>query len=273
VALAKYVFFTNVATGSAGNPAAIRVGGWSFTVYDTTLVSPDQKRLFRVLCEKYAELLPSSGVVVAQRYQNLDPLGPSGTELMRFPGVAGTDNDYPSMALYCRVAGEGVANTRPMYIRGVPDDMIKKGEFVPTPAYERSLKAFNSELAGWNFKARDKSQPNVAIYNIESDGTVTTEVPLTGVVNGSIVRLLRVKAFDSRVQLKKTYKVEGLVSESQFKLKGWTEGVEAGGGSIRLNAYVYPNIPANGVTVGRIVSKKPGAPFDLFRGRASAHRS
>jgi len=272
MSLCKLTMFINVATGDQSNPAAIRVGGWSFSVYETSIINPSRKAEFRRLCQAYAGLLPSTGVVVAQRYQDLDPLGPSGVELMRFPGVAGSDNDYPSMALYCRTAGTGVANTRPLYIRGIPDAMIVKGEFVPTAAYTRALETFKGEMEGWNFRARDKSAPAVPVVSIGTDKFVTTETPLTGVVVGSMVRLLRYTPYDSRADLKKVYKVKTVTTESFFELDGFPTNGAGEGGSIRLNAYTYPNIPSGGVTVGRIVSKKPGRPFDLFRGRAAKHR-
>jgi len=272
VALSKYTLFINVATGDAANPAAIRVGGWSETWYDNVALSEGQKNTFRKLCALRAALLPSTGVIVAQRYQNLDPLGPSAVELQRFPGRAGIDNDYPSLALYCRVSGSGVANTRPMYIRGVPDDFVVKGEYVPNPAYRNAVKAYCDFLEGYNFKARDKSQPNIAINSIADDGTVTLMEEYGGLVAGQMIRLMRVVPFDNRFAVNKVWKIDTVTNQSVFKVKNWIAGESGQTGSARLNAYVYPNIPADAVTLGRIVSKKPGAPFDLFRGRASAKK-
>lgn len=267
MAVSKLTMYIQVATGDAeDNPAAIRLGGWSESWYDDFAISPEVKNSFRTLCTKRAALLPDTGVIVAQRYQTIDPPSPAAIELQRFPGASGPC-DYPSLSLLCRVAGTGVTTTRPMYLRGIPDAFIVKGEYRPSQAYTNKLNAFITELRDWNFRAQVQST-QVPIIGIEADGTVTLEADLVGSAARSKVNVVRTQVIATKRLVGGKFFIATWTNAFTFKLRNWTAG-ETQGGSIRLVSYTYPAIPANGVTTGRIVTKKVGRPFEVFRGRKS----
>lgn len=259
-------------TGSAeADAAAIRVAGWTESWYDDGGNPFDSvKRQFRALCQARAAILPTSAVIKGQRYQLVAPTGPASIDTAIFPGNKGLC-DYPALAIYGRVAGTGVVNTRPLYLRGVPDAQITRGEFTPSATYNRALKAFIAELDGWNFRCTDKSGPTVPIVGIAADGTVTTSEPLTGAA-----RYKRIKVLKTTVNLTGNfagglYYIGTFTDTQNFKLTNWTAG-EASGGSIRLYDFTYPAIGANAVTISRVVTKKVGRPPELFRGRRSKRR-
>lgn len=270
MAVSKLSMFLQVATGSAeSNPAAVRLGGWSETWYDDVTITGGTKAAFRTLCQRRAALLPATGIVIAQRYQGIDPPTPAAIELARFPGASGLC-DYPSLSLLCRVAGAGVVNTRPMYLRGIPDAQITRGEFTPSADYTAKVNKFYEELEGWNFRAEQKGV-QVPIIGIEADGTVTVAEELAGAVVRARVTVNRTDLVSGGSKGGKFYIDSVTTAGFVFKLRGWTFG-EASKGSIRLTNFIYPNIGANSVTQGRIVTKKVGRPFEVFRGRKSKKR-
>lgn len=268
----KCSMIIQVATGSAeADAAAIRVAGWTESWYDDGSYPIESvRRQFRVLCQRRAALLPSSGIVKGQRYQLVSPVGQAAIDTAQFPGNAGLC-DYPSLSLYGRVAGTGVVNTRPMYLRGVPDAQITRGEYTPSPVYKGYVTAFCNELQEWNFRCTDKSGATVPIINIADDGTVTTSEPLTGAAQFKRVKVLKTNLAVSGNAFGGLYYIGTFTNTQSFKLTGWNKG-EASGGSVRLYDFVYPSIPANAVTISRIVSKKVGRPAELFRGRRSKRR-
>lgn len=272
MAFIKCSMILQQSTGSAeANAAAIRLAGWSETWYDDASNGIDSiKRQFKALCQKRAALLPSTGVVKGQRYQQVDPVGPAAIDTLQFPGGQGLC-DYPSLALYGRVSGSGVVNTRPMYLRGVPDAQITRGEFTPSSDYRGKLTAFLNELQDWNFRCTDKSGAQVPIISIADDGTVTTSEALTGAALYKRVKVIKTNIALTGASFGGLFYIGTFTSGNVFKLTGWNKG-EASGGSIRLYDFIYPSIPAGGASIARVVTKKVGRPPELFRGRRSKRR-
>jgi len=270
MALSKYTMFFQVATGNvAENPQAIRLGGWTESVYDDNLTSANTAT-FPKLMARRAALLPDTGLIVAQRWQNLDPVGPATITLQRYPGSSGPC-DYPSLSLLCRFVGEGVRNSRPYYLRAVPDAMITRGEYTPDANFRRRVNVWISEMGGWNFKAQDLGNQVLDIIGIEADGTFTLAGDLVGLAANSRVKVFRTTVLLTERQVGGYFWVTQPTPTS-YKLVNWPHG-ESAGGTMRLANYIYPNIPnADGGTTGRIVTKKVGRPFEQFRGRQSNRR-
>lgn len=263
--------FMQVSTGLAtADPTSIRVAGWSESWYDDTIIVDNLLRDFNRLCSKRAALLPNTGVIVAQRFQQVDPVGPARLQLSRFPGTQ-SECDYPSLALLCRVAGSGVRNSRPMYLRGIPDEMITRGEFSPTFNYGAAVQRFFTELEGYRFRAQSLSAVEVPVLTILDTGEVHTAAPgLAGVAAGSRVQVSRCQKAD-KTTVSGRFFVASRASDTIFTLANWTAG-EVTGGSVRIYETIFPLVPADGVTSGRIVTRKVGRPFGQFRGRQSPRK-
>jgi len=264
----KCTMFFTVATGSTeDDPSAVRVAGWSESWYDTSIIQENVITDFRKLCAKRAALLPASGTIVAQRYQEVDPVGPSKVDTARFPGGS-LLCDYPSLSLYCRVRGSGVRNIRPMYLRGLPDVTITRGEFTPSFTYAATLQRFFTELQGFSFRAQALGNQTVAVLTILATGEVHAAAPgLTGVAAGSKVSITGCRTEGGKV-ISGTFIVSAAASPTIFTLANYPATVTTGG-NVRLFGNIYPEVPADGVTVSRVVTKKVGRPFGLFRGRQS----
>jgi len=267
MARTKLQMYIDVITGGGAGVAAVgRKGGWSEGVYDNTELSETGKAQFRKLCQKRAALLPNTAAVVAQRYQSVDPLGPSGVELARFPGTAGRA-DYPALSLYCRVAGDGVRNTRPVFLRGIPDAFIVDGEYAPNPDYRRRVETYFNELAGYAFRAQNLAAAQSAIIAIDANGVFTLEEDIAGLVDRKRVVVKRANVTLTEKQKGGTFVVR-INDESVMTLVGWKYGA-ATGGRMLLQSYIFPEITRGSQTTGRIVTKKIGSPFEKFVGRHS----
>jgi len=272
MAVVKLSMLFHVATGGGENdPALQRTGGWSENWYDdVSLDNPAVKTAFRRFCAARAALLPTSAFIIGQRYQSIDPAGPSSVELMRYPGLSG-ETDHPNSSLYCKLAGINVRQTRPTWIRCIPDDFCIRGEFKPSRVYSQRLEAFAAQAQDWNFKCQDLGNDISTIIGIESDGTFSLSEALPGLAAGQRVKIVRTTVNLTERQVGGYFTVVAPASTTTGKLFNWPHG-ESSKGTMRLANFIYPTIPANALTIGTMGTRKIGKPFFSFVGRQSKRR-
>lgn len=255
-------------TGLGQVTSVPRTAGWSESWYTNNTNIDAAKTAFLTLCQRRAALLPTRAAVVGQRYQIVDPAGSSSTGTNRFPGSAGEVNDVPQMALFYRLPGVGVRNFRPVYIRGIPDDLVKEGEYVPNASYRQRLTNFFGTLASWQFKGRQLTANKWPIVSISNTGAYRTSESNTLAAN-QMVEVMRTRD-DQGVTLSGTFPVLSVTDAFTGQLGQWPGGAWTSG-SMRVPTNLYPfcNGPAVVVDDGRAVVKKVGRPFLQYRGRAT----
>lgn len=270
MAITKLQMYIDVITGQGDGTSAIgRKGGWSEGWYDDTEPSTQQIGQFRALCSARAAMLPPSAAVVAQRYQQIDPMGPSSVDLRKFPGTSKT-TDFPALSLFCRVRGNGVRQRRPTWIRCIPDEFITAGEYTPDRGFKTAVDRFQVQLQGWNFKCQALGEQTVPIMNIDANGVFTLAEDLDDLVDRTRVAINRTTQTATKNQKGGKFWVR-VNDEGVHTLVGWTLGA-CSGGTMRLVINQYPEIPAGALTTGRIATKKIGRPFERFVGRRSKRR-
>lgn len=261
----KHTMLIEQITGSETLATAQRVGGWSESWYSPTFVP----QTFNRLCARRAAMLSSSARIVGQRYQQVDPAGPSSTGATVFTGNVGLAADIPQMALFCRCRSTGVRNIRPFYIRGISDPRVQFGEFVTDPVFAAAFTAFVQQLKRdtWSFRGRDFDQPRVPVFQISSSGVFTLTQDLTFAV-GDLLQFNRVKNVAGRFVSFKGY-VTNRVDARNGTVAGYPAGGTTGGKCGKV-VPIYPVV--SDVEQNRIVTRRVGRPFTGFRGRRSAKR-
>lgn len=217
-----------------------------------------------------ARLLPTGANIVGQRYQQVNPVGPSQSLGRLFAGSAGILNDVPQMTLLCDAPGVGVKNVRRLFLRGMPDVRVTEGEFDAPAGYISALQDFFDFLAKFSFRARDLNQPQIPVVSITSGGVVTSSAAVPFLQN-SFVQIGRAKTATGG-NVTGVFQVDSVgPGFGVFQLKNWTLGSTTGGYA-RGYAIIYPKFDAPSVHFNRIVVKKIGRPFTQYRGRRSKRR-
>lgn len=258
---------------SNGNGQAVktRTGSWSESYYRNSVFSETTQNLFEDLCAKRAVLLPKFSRIDGQRYQPVNPVGPSQIRFSGFPGNPSFDADAPQSTLYIQAFGSDVRNTRAVKLKAIPDNQSKFGEYQPEDAYKLLLLDFMATLRAGNFafRARDLSYPESIIQGITpqgDDGLVLLEPNNTFSV-GQFVRILRTLNANKR-KIGGRYRVKALgIGANAFIIEGWDGGITTGG-SVRRDEIFFPTI--SDARVVRITMGKIGRPSGGYVGRRSA---
>ena len=217
-----------------------------------------------------AALMPVDASIVALRFQVVDPIGLTRVFLINLPGsynFPGVTTCQPQQSLQGPIlAAGGLKNRKILIIRGIPNNQIVDGEFVPGGIYGAALVTYVGTLATWTFRARDLGQTQNKILNISAAGLVTC-VNNVGYTNPNMVRILRSKDVGGRLrgglfQVATTPPPAG----TTFTISNWPYGATTGG-QVRLDLTVYPSVDPNTVPFWRASTRRTGRPFGLFRGR------
>ena len=241
-----------------------RVGGWSETWYkDGTFTAVNTA--LKALCTARANLLPIDSEIIGQRVQI--PGGRAFTDNSIFPGQAAKKNDIPQMAAQCRILASNGVNAKIFSMRGVPDDLVVGGDLIPgaaTPLYT----AFGNRLGldSWQIRSRDNQQPTAGIISIGIDGlfTLTNVIPFAV---GDYLTLLHVKNTAGRAVTGNFY-VKTVVNPTQGNFANWPGSAVIEVGKVRKLVYVFNNVDKSTFRLLRVMVRKVGRPFDLYRGRA-----
>jgi hypothetical protein len=187
-------------------------------------------------------------------FPSLQPAAPSSTALLK---LAADQTATPSVR-------------RNMFIRGIPSSIITGRNYTPTANWITALGKFVPLLANGAYGIKAKTVGNVKapiVSVIAATRTVTTNVDLVGVAQGSVLQILGVPR--SRVK-QRTFTAESVTDLRHVVLRSWPYPDLVGTGFFRLLNYtIYPIKIA---TVFDIGERRTGRPFGVPRGRAALVR-
>lgn len=256
------------------NPFSVgRVGGWSESWYYTGTIA-QAKIAYNGgggLAALRAALLPAGAAIVGQRYQQVDPppVGASFSDGRLYPGAAGIISDIPQMALLINVRALVVTRSKLYMLRGVPDDYVKGGEYQPTPPYAAALTSFLNGLATWQFRATDPTLPVIPMTSLNmTTGQGVSAIP-NGWAIGETIKFsgLRTVNNPAAPASREVRKLTLTPDATHFNIQGSLVGNSYEQGRGQKVVVIYPFVDPASTTLNRVVVRKVGRPFDLFRGR------
>lgn len=264
MAITKCTAMFQLTTTSSESSFGARTAGWSESYYTDTTNPVIVRNDFELLCGRRAALLPESGAIVGQRYNQVGPVGPSHTSGVILPGVKQSNCDIPQMAALCRAFASNTNNVRNLILRGVPDARVVDGEFQPSQQWIAAFGSFTSTLAnkGYKFRGRDLSQTLFPIMQISNAGVMQLEVNGNYVV-GDYVRVLRTVNRNDR-KIGGRFRISIVTDPTHYVLQNWTGG-DTVRGQVRKDAIVNPSFGT--VSLQRIITRKVGRPFGQYVGR------
>lgn len=271
MAAGKYTMTFELATNTSGGSVGHRVGGWSESWYMSGSIDAAKIAKFKSLCQYRAVMLPASAAVSGQRYQTVDPVGPSSTGRQRFPGQSQLGTDVPQLSLLCRVGSIAGANFRQVELRGLPDSMVEEGEYKPNYQFTQALTGFFRVLQedGWQFRGRDLEAPTVPIVTLDLNGAFVLADALT-FGKGDRLQVIRTVDEDG-IQSGGFFRVATAVSNTEGTLSKWIGG-DNKDGKMRIANIIYPSVNAATMGITGVAVRKVGRPSNSYRGRRSRRR-
>lgn len=254
-----------------------RFAGWGESYYSTLAIdNAILQSQVTVLCNLRAALLANNCSITGQRFQTVDPIGPSLALENKFPPGAGGANDLPGVALRWQCDGANVPNRRTVILRGIPDARIVTGEYTPSLPFSAAAQQFFAHLTTvWRFRAIDRTIQPVKIVSITNN--VMTTVAPHGLVVGDTVNIMSaVKTADFK---KTSYQAKVILQPNAttvnlFPLGDLLACPDTVKGQARKVVIHYPamTIPPAEVTNPRATHRDTGSPSGGFRGRQSTRR-
>jgi len=248
-----------------------RAGGWSESWYTNQLGIQQAQNEFPRLMQGRMALC--SRFVFLRFLRYTDIAVPGVTAVASLEGAAklggALDPDIPQMSLQimCRT---GFGLDRALLCRGVPDDIVEGGDYSPTPAYKRSVDRFCALIrnGSWLLRGIDHTVPLLKVITVSGEGVVTTS-PVATWPLGSTIRFFRTYDTNGKPVLG-DFNVSDDSVPATRTLAGWTPGREVLKGKARLISTISTAV-TDAFAIG-ITTRKVGAPFFPFVGRASKRR-
>lgn len=252
-----------------------RQGGWSESIYVTANNVAAAIQAFEQgsgsFCQLRASLLPLGSSIVGERYQQVNPVGPSQSNNNVYPSTLGLEADQPQNALLMKIPGVGVNNIRRMVLRALPDACLTEGEFTPPTAYINQLVQFIAALSQYQFQGRDLSQAKQPLLSGTAAG-VFTAINAPVVAIGQFVRILKARETTTGNLRGGRFQVTAVTQNpNTLTVAMWPFGATTGG-NFRLDGQVFPQFGPLSGPVGRPIIKKVGRPSTGYRGRRSRRR-
>lgn len=228
----------------------------------------------RTLASRRANLLPGQGSIIGYRLESFDltgnKLSPLGATSGRFlyPGLDSRDLNLPQDSLMMNGAGSGVPNAARFNLRCIPDGIITRGEYQPSPAFKGALTLYSNGLiaVGYGFIGRVKTGLSARVNSIAA-GVVHLNGAVGGVANTDFLRLNRVYD-DLGNPVKGTFLITNITGNA-YTVSGLAGvSVSQPSGSARIDALDFFQYGV--INPARAVVRKIGRPFEQYRGRASA---
>ena len=252
--------------------ARAHTGGWSESIW-TTLNANAYRPLWSIMQQKRALLLPLAASIVGFRTQiytiSTNKILPGGavSGRLQVPGTNSNKTDLPQVSLQLSTTGAGVPNTNRLVLRGIPDDVMKNGEYQPDSVFKGLVTQFATSLLGNNFGfvGRDLSQLSVRVEAIAGTSITVDQIPGTGLDQGDYVRLNRVIG-DNGSPIQGVFKVNS-VNGRVLVMTQTVGNLSKPSGTLHRDLLAY--FAFGSITPIRAVVKKIGRPFESYRGRRS----
>lgn len=257
-----------------GYAARQHIAGWTeFVLWNNDSVSSLLAAL-QTGANNQPGLLPSRAALLGQNaliigvrlYQG--GAGKGQSFALAYPGDSTAEVDNPQQALLVKVGNVNTGATRRFTLRGVPDPQIQGGEFVPTTGYQTNVNNWMHALSNFYFNAIDPTVPPTAILNITAAGLVTVIPAAQPFLVNQIVtvnKTLDVNGF--KRSFRNTVATVGPL-QNQFSITGWPFGA-CTGGTVGLKTRNIFSMDYNTMGITRLVTRRVGRPFELYRGRRS----
>jgi len=201
-----------------------------------------------------------------------------------FGGDAVTDRPYS--AVLVRMEDLGGAHHRFMYLRGVPDDLIKGGGVENSKDWESAFVAWTKKLSAgsWSWKAVNRSDDILVnnavdgLWAAELEGITLALTAVTGLKVGDQVRMRGAVQIGKGYRPNKLYKVtfvsQDLKTIRLVNLNGTIPRVPSNiilrGGFVTKQTVANDLVLIRSASVRAAVRRATGRPFDSPRGRRSA---
>jgi len=258
--------------------ARIHVGGWSESFW-TSLNPAGYNGPWERQQQARCLLLPPTAAIVGYRTQVYTMTGnkllPGGTTSGRqnFPGRNTLTTDLPQVAVQFNATGAGVPNTTRLTMRGMPDDIMKGGEYQPNAAFKTAVTLMVNTMKGFNFGfiGRDLAQASVRVLAIAANVITVDAIPGTGLQVDDFIRLNRV--YDAQgFPVQGAYAVEAInLVAKTITVRNLAANVTKPSGTLRRDQLDYFTFDA--IQPIRAVVKKVGRPSEQYRGRRSKVRA
>jgi hypothetical protein len=275
------MIFEGTTVPNTGRPG--RSFGWSESLWLQNDITFGDGNLLE-LCRARAVLLARGIAIVGVRKEVFDPKGLSTTATLLFPGTnglqTGTVMDFPSLALYFRLPSSNPAGkARSFVLRGLPDEAVKGGEWFPgqiaagLQRQETVFRDYVSTIVGGNWKGRYTTPDTIyPVGSIDGDPKVVYFIGPNTLQVGDWVRAYRmIGNFGQPITGR--WRIATKPTSDTATLTGWNQAVSVGtegNPSFRSKQTVLGTFLDPGASlVPKVVSRKVGRPFDLFRGKAS----
>jgi hypothetical protein len=269
---------------SIGYNARQHIAGWSeYVMWNTdvvgdllTALQQGASNLPALLPARAAMLSQGANIIGVRLYQG--GAGKGQSFALSYPGNTAYEGDNPQQALLIKAGNATNGATRRFTIRGVPDNEVQGGEFAPDPGYVNAVNNWMRALANFAFRAIDPASPAGPVFNVapvaivgpppQTNGLVTMNQNAQPFLVNQIVTING--ALDSngfRRNFRGTISAVG-PQQNQFTLLNWPWGATTGGRVSAKNTAVFP-ISYSTLNVARLVTRRVGRPFELYRGRRS----
>jgi len=183
------------------------------------------------------------------------------------PGPFATP-DTPWNSIWCAVNVPSLGTRREWLVRGMTDEFIVNGAWVPGAGWNANFAALNNLIkAAPAFSLRVISRSNaIKIVTSAAAGLVTLDSN-AGIARGNLVRFFRTKYTDKNLgSVLGDWKVTDTVGGTQIQLAGWPDGGIVDHGKLRRIDYVAAAVVD--IQVVGVRSRKLGRPLELLVGRA-----
>ncbi len=255
-----------------------RASGWSESwYYDGVIGDATLNTRINRLCVRRAALLPASARIVGIRQGQVNPTSGSQSKDVVYPGVANSVQDLPQLALQFTMRSTAGFNQRNVELRGVPDNVVVRGEYVSLADYQTSLRAYFDSLRndGWLMRAIDRTVLRVNIITITAEGVLTTQEN-HGLLAGNKISVMSTIdddegdkwSFEATCLTPTNATTVPLLLPYDFRGFGYHKG------KIRKLGidYVGVTISDDEILTPKAVMRKAGRPFAQFHGRRTARR-
>lgn len=239
---------------------------------DQWYANTDSLDALKTKCRSYMErrVAISNSAVSGVRFRISDANAGTLTFQQRYrpgPGPFALP-DTPWNALWTTVDVFGLGTRREWLIRGMTDDFIVNGAWVPGAGWNANFNALVTLIeAAPEFGLRVIDRANtVRVVSDVTAGLVTLDSN-AGLTEGSLVRFFRTRYTDKNLgAVKGDFIVDAQIGSTQIQLRNWPTSGLVTHGKLRKISYTMATVVD--IQVAGVRSRKVGRPLELLRGRS-----